>query len=112
MRGLPAVFFHAIFGESFDVFQSAVERAFSGGAIAIGQSNAPVLDKRPAGGVGLDFVDIGVDEGAAALTAPEEPAAMSKVFDERLLMGVGGLVVVDEARDQSVKVFEAFALDD
>jgi hypothetical protein len=28
-----------------------------------------------------------------------------------LLMGVGGLIVVDEAGDESVKVFEAFALD-
>jgi hypothetical protein len=59
----------------------------------------------------LDLVDIGVDKGRAALATPEEPAAMSKVFDERLLMRVSGLVVVDEAGDESVKIFEAFALD-
>jgi hypothetical protein len=112
VSGLPTIFFHTIFGESFDVLESAIKRPFGGGAIAIGQKDAFVFDKRPTGGVGLDFVDIRVDRSAAALTTPKEPATVSKLLDEMSLMGVGGLIVVDEAGDESVKVFEAFALDD
>ena len=48
----------------------------------------------------------------SALATPENPAAMGKIFDEGLLMRVGGLIVVDEAGDESVEIFEAFALDD
>jgi len=80
-------------------FERAVEAALGVGAVTVGSSDAFEFGFGPFAFIRLAGADLGFDTIKGALTTPENPAAMSRVFNERLLVGVGGLVVIDKASD-------------
>src|SRR5580700_1093098 len=98
--------------EMFEIAESTLEGAFSGGAVTLHVGEGVERGGGPEGGVGLGFVEGVLGGVLGADAAPQEPLGVSEVFDQGARRGSFGVEFGEEAGEEISEVFLALAGDD
>ena len=112
MLGLPALFGEDFLANVADIVESAAERAFGAGFVAIKEFERVEICSVPGGGAGFLCVQLGFLLGVNALMAEKIPAGDDGVDDEAGVLRVSGLVLLERAFEEGEEVCGRFAGED